>query len=89
MFRSRVSSWNLRDCHMAETLATLATYLQGQEQPAKIVVWAHNSHLGDARVTEMGQAGEWSRWNGQRPGREVRCPRPFLQDYDVEGGYGT
>jgi erythromycin esterase-like protein len=58
MFRGRVSSWNLRDCHMTETLAALATYLQGQGQPAKIVVWAHNSHLGDARATEMGQAGE-------------------------------
>jgi len=58
MFRGRVSSWNLRDCHMAETLAALATSLQGQGQPAKIVVWAHNSHLGDAQATEMGQAGE-------------------------------
>jgi erythromycin esterase-like protein len=58
MFRGRVSSWNLRDCHMAETLAALATYLQGQGQPAKIVVWEHNSHLGDARATEMGQGGE-------------------------------
>jgi len=58
MFRGRVSSWNLRDCHMAETLAALAAYLQGQGQPAKIVVWEHNSHLGDARATEMGQAGE-------------------------------
>lgn len=58
MFRGRVSSWNLRDGHMAETLAALATYLQGQGQPARIVVWAHNSHLGDARATEMGQAGE-------------------------------
>jgi erythromycin esterase-like protein len=58
MFRGRVSSWNLRDCHMAEMLAALATYLQGQGQPARIVVWAHNSHLGDARATELGQAGE-------------------------------
>ena len=58
MFRGRVSSWNLRDCHMAETLAALATHLQGQRQRAKIVVWEHNSHLGDARATEMGQAGE-------------------------------
>src|SRR5215813_1936730 len=58
MFRGRVSSWNLRDCHMAETLAALATYLQGQGQQAKIVVWEHNLHLGDARATEMGQAGE-------------------------------
>src|SRR2546429_1827963 len=58
MFRGRVSSWNLRDCHMAETLAALATYLQGQRQCAKIVVWEHNSHLGDARPTRLGQAGE-------------------------------
>ena len=58
MFRGQVSSWNLRDCHMAETLAALATYLQGQRQQAKIVAWEHNSHLGDARATEMGQAGE-------------------------------
>jgi erythromycin esterase-like protein len=58
MFHGRVSSWNLRDCHMAETLAALAAYLQGQGQQARIVVWAHNSHLGDARATEMGQTGE-------------------------------
>jgi erythromycin esterase-like protein len=58
MFRGRASSWNLRDCHMAETLTALAAYLQGQGQPAKIVVWEHNSHLGDARATEMGRAGE-------------------------------
>jgi erythromycin esterase-like protein len=58
MFRGRASSWNLRDCHMAETLTALATYLQGQGQPARIVVWAHNSHLGDARATKMGQTGE-------------------------------
>jgi erythromycin esterase-like protein len=58
LFRGQASSWNLRDCHMAETLAALATYLQGQGPPARIVVWAHNSHLGDARATEMGQAGE-------------------------------
>ena len=58
MFRGRVSSWNLRDCHMAETLAALATYLQGQGQQAKVVVWEHNSHLGDARATEMGQTVE-------------------------------
>jgi erythromycin esterase-like protein len=42
---------------MAETLAALAAYLHGQSQRAKIMVWAHNSHLGDARATEMGQAG--------------------------------
>jgi erythromycin esterase-like protein len=59
MFRGRVSSWNLRDTHMAETLDALIDHLtQSNGAPAKIVVWAHNSHLGDARATEMGDAGE-------------------------------
>lgn len=57
MFRGRVSSWNLRDRHMVETLESLRKYLGTQ---AKIVVWAHNSHLGDARATSMGQEGEWN-----------------------------
>ena len=60
MFRGRVSSWNLRDSHMAETLDSLLTYLVNQNHPAKIVVWEHNSHLGDARATSMGQEGEWN-----------------------------
>lgn len=55
MFGGRVSSWNLRDRHMAETLDRLLGHL-GPE--SKVVVWAHNSHLGDARATEMGRAGE-------------------------------
>jgi erythromycin esterase-like protein len=58
MFRGRVSSWNLRDRHMAETLHALVAHLEGQRQQAKIVVWEHNSHLGDARATEMGERGE-------------------------------
>jgi len=65
MFRGRVSSWNLRDQHMAETLGALLEHLaaQNRAQPkhdTKVVVWAHNSHLGDARATQMGQAGEWN-----------------------------
>ena len=55
MFHERISSWNLRDSHMAETLEALTHHLGPK---AKIVVWAHNSHLGDARATEMGQRGE-------------------------------
>ena len=55
MFHERISSWNLRDSHMAETLDALAKHLGTK---AKIVVWAHNSHLGDARATEMEQRGE-------------------------------
>ena len=59
MFSGRVSSWNLRDRHMADTLDALAEHLTRQRgAPAKIVVWAHNSHLGDARATEIAARGE-------------------------------
>ena len=55
MFRGRTSSWNLRDTHMADTLDALGEHLEG----AGVVVWAHNSHVGDARATSMGvQHGE-------------------------------
>jgi erythromycin esterase-like protein len=58
MFHGRVASWNLRDTHMAETLDELIAHLTRRGRPAKVVVWAHNSHLGDARATEMGDHGE-------------------------------
>jgi erythromycin esterase-like protein len=58
MFRGRVSSWNLRDRHMAETLDHLVAHLDKQRNRTKVVLWAHNSHLGDARATDMGDAGE-------------------------------
>lgn len=58
IFRGRVSSWNLRDRHMAETLDQLVAHFNQQGIPAKFVVWEHNSHLGDARATDMGDAGE-------------------------------
>jgi len=54
MFQDHAASWNLRDQHMAETLRALVTFLETDPRRAKIVVWAHNSHLGDARATEMG-----------------------------------
>jgi erythromycin esterase-like protein len=55
MYRSDVSSWNLRDRHMMETLEALTAYLGRGGRRPKIVLWAHNSHLGDARATEMGR----------------------------------
>src|SRR6185437_15523702 len=58
MFGSRVSSWNLRDQHMNETLNALVSFLDRSAPNAKVVVWAHNSHLGDARATELGAGGE-------------------------------
>ncbi|GAA5532766.1 erythromycin esterase family protein [Deinococcus aluminii] len=54
MFRGRDESWNIRDTHMAETLEALVEHGESQGRPQKIVVWAHNSHLGDARASEMG-----------------------------------
>ncbi|HLA75417.1 MAG TPA: erythromycin esterase family protein [Gammaproteobacteria bacterium] len=58
MFQARVSSWNLRDQHMAETLQALLDHLDRHQPGAKLILWAHNSHLGDARATQMGQMGE-------------------------------
>jgi erythromycin esterase-like protein/hypoxanthine phosphoribosyltransferase len=58
MFLEEVSSWNLRDVHMAETLDELVAYLGRNGREAKIAVWEHNSHLGDARATDMGRRGE-------------------------------
>jgi erythromycin esterase-like protein len=58
MFRGRVSSWNLRDTHMAETLEQLLQQLDARVGRARVVVWAHNSHLGDAAATEPGAMGE-------------------------------
>jgi erythromycin esterase-like protein len=58
MFQARAASWNLRDQHMTETLFELMRFIDRTGQHARVVVWAHNSHLGDARATEMGQGGE-------------------------------
>lgn len=61
MFEPGVSSWNVRDQHMADTLDSLAAFLDGRYGGrARLVVWAHNSHLGDSRATEMAQRGEWN-----------------------------
>jgi erythromycin esterase-like protein len=73
MFRGRVSSWNLRDRHMVETVEALDRHLSRGSDPARIAVWAHNSHLGDASATEMGDGGEWNvgQLMRERYGREA------------------
>jgi len=55
MYRGAAESWNQRDRHMFETLQQL---LVAGGSDARAVVWAHNSHIGDARHTEMGMRGE-------------------------------
>src|SRR5512139_1817373 len=51
MYEVSEESWNLRDTHMFETLCAI---LESRGPNSKAVVWAHNSHIGDARFTEMG-----------------------------------
>jgi erythromycin esterase-like protein len=57
MFQGRVSSWNLRDRHMTDTLTALLTHLGRRVKAPKIVLWEHNSHLGDARATPNERTG--------------------------------
>jgi len=72
MFADHGTSWNLRDRHMANTLVRLRAHLARHGRPVRVVVWAHNSHIGDARATEMGRRGELNvgqlareRWPGE------------------------
>lgn len=70
LYRAGAASWNLRDLHMAQTLRALAAHLDRQVGRSKVVVWAHNSHVGDSRATELGAAGQ------QSVGRLVRATWP-------------
>lgn len=56
MFHGAVESWNQRDAHMFDTLTRLIERRDG----ARAVVWAHNSHIGNAGATAMGESGEFN-----------------------------
>lgn len=73
MFGDRAGSWNLRDRHMADTLDHLLAHLDRHGAETRVVVWAHNSHVGDARATEMSQRGELNigQLMRERHGRDV------------------
>jgi erythromycin esterase-like protein len=58
LYRGRPNTWNLRDQHMVDTLDDLLNHLSSQGQQPKAIIWAHNSHLGDARATQMSERGE-------------------------------
>jgi erythromycin esterase-like protein len=74
MFGGRAESWNLRDTHMMETLEALLAHTRQVAGRVRAVVWAHNSHLGDARATEMGDGGELNLGQlvRQKHGRDAR-----------------
>ena len=83
MYRSDVSSWNLRDRHMVETLVMLEKHLGAD---SKIVLWEHNSHLGDARATEMSRRGEW---NVGQLVREIYADASYLVGFTTYDGTVT
>ena len=58
MFEDGDDTWNLRDTHMVDTLDALEKYLDTRIVKTKAVVWAHNSHLGDARHTDVSRHGQ-------------------------------
>lgn len=79
------ASWNVRDTHMADTLDDLVRHLSHRKgRAARVVIWAHNTHVGDARATEMGEKGEINLGQlvRQRYGRE----RSFLVGFTTHHG---
>src|ERR1017187_1104555 len=86
MYRANVSSWNLRDSHMANTLDHLIAYLNHRSAPTKVVVWAHNSHVGDARATSMRARGEL---NIGQLARERYSDDALLVGFSTNTGYVT
>ena len=86
MYRANVSSWNLRDSHMANTLDHLIAYLNHRSAPTKVVVWAHNSHVGDARATSMRARGEL---NIGQLARERYGDDALLVGFSTNTGYVT
>jgi erythromycin esterase-like protein len=83
MYYGGVESWNLRDRHMFETLEALLRHPGSHGPEAKAVVWAHNSHLGDASATDMGMRGEW---NLGQLCRESFGDRAFLVGFGTHHG---
>ncbi len=54
-------SWNLRDRRMEQTVEAIAAHGEALAgRPGKVVAWAHNSHMGDARATSVAASGEWN-----------------------------
>ena len=89
MFGGRVSTWNLRDRHMVETIEALVGYLDARlaaGERAKVAVWAHNSHLGDARATSMRREGEW---NVGQLARELWGEQAYLAGFSTYTGTVT
>lgn len=61
MIKGDVNSWNLRDTHMMDTLERLVGFHDQNDDKSKskskAIIWAHNTHIGDARFTDMKESG--------------------------------
>jgi erythromycin esterase len=57
MVRADSESWNIRDIHMADTLDRLVAFHRNTRDSVKAIVWEHNTHIGDARATDMADEG--------------------------------
>lgn len=87
IFASNSSSWNVRDSHMAETLEQIAQHLSKQlNKSAKIVTWAHNSHIEDAQATEFDKQGKL---NIGELAREKYGDKALLIGFLTYSGYVT
>jgi len=80
-------TWNIRDQHMADTLQNIIAHIENtRSQPAKVIVWAHNSHIGDSRATEM---FERNQLNLGQLVRERFNTTPFLLGFSTAVGSVT
>lgn len=79
MYEGATESWNLRDRHMFETLQSLLA----RRENAKAVVWAHNSHIGNAAATAMGWQGEF---NIGELCRKAYCEEAVLIGFGTDRG---
>ena len=86
LYRGRPNTWNLRDTHMVDTLGRLLEHSAQQGRNPKAIIWAHNSHLGDARATTMQQRGEV---NVGQLIRERHGGDAFLVGFTTYGGTVT
>ena len=86
MYYGSRASWNLRDSHMFETLKTLLAFYGPK---AKAIVWAHNSHIGDAAATEMLSRGEYNLGHLCRKEFGEQCLRDRLWHRQRHGGGGV
>jgi erythromycin esterase-like protein len=86
MFGGRAESWNVRDTHMMETLQALVEWVRRRAGDAKAVVWAHNSHIGDARATQM---SEWGELNLGQLVKQQYGPSGYLIGFTTHAGTVT